>query len=168
MEENASNALVMAGGILLGIMIISLAVFVFTYSADFAKNYEKTNEATSIATFNRQFEVYNRDNLTIHDIITVRNLAREINLQNEVNDNEDSIYHITVAITGLNYSNSEIKTNHLETLSDNKIIDLLNNSEISQNNGIIKKYKCEKIDYIKLENLRINRVWKLVFVEMKT
>ena len=57
MEENASNALVMAGGILIAIMIVSLGVITFQTAAKFAKDYENNVVSTTLQAFNTKFEI---------------------------------------------------------------------------------------------------------------
>ena len=56
--ENASKALIMAAEILLGVMIVSVAVYFFRNTASFSEsNYKKIDDA-QIAQFNEQFLKY--------------------------------------------------------------------------------------------------------------
>ena len=78
--ENASKALLMAAGILIGIMIISLGVYLFTQFGGTSAQIHDNIETSQIEEFNSQFTAYQaRDNVTIHDIITMANLATENN-----------------------------------------------------------------------------------------
>ena len=76
--ENASKALLMAGGVLIGILVLSLAVYLYTsFSNTFAQVNER-NETQQIIKFNNQFSKYiNRTDLTIYDIITVTGYGKE-------------------------------------------------------------------------------------------
>ena len=78
--ENASKALVMAAGVLIGIMILSLAVYLFaTFGATSAEMHGQI-EQDRINQFNAQFTSYEgKQDITIYDIITVVNLAKDNN-----------------------------------------------------------------------------------------
>lgn len=101
--ENASKALIMAGGILIGILILSLAVYLF---ADFGKTSAEINEQNAqsqLTQFNSKFTSYEgKEGITIYDIITVASYAKENNDYYE-NDYE---YKIIVKI-----DNKEIQDN---------------------------------------------------------
>ena len=75
--ENANKALLMAGGVLLGVLIISLAVYVFLTFSNFGESYDNRQSTVELSMYNNKFERYDRDDLTIHDIISVANLALE-------------------------------------------------------------------------------------------
>lgn len=140
MEENASNALVMAGGVLLAIMILSLIVVSFKSSADFAKDYEENIEQLNLQAFNNQFEIYNnRSDLTIRDIVTVANLARDMNKKNGVENDEKSPYYIKVRIYG--------ETKKLEKSSKEDLVAYMEShtfKEFNKDNAQadLQKYKC--------------------------
>lgn len=57
--ENASKALMIAAEVLLGVLIISGAVYLFTQSGGFASNYYDSIQQQEIQSFNAQFEKYN-------------------------------------------------------------------------------------------------------------
>ena len=84
--ENASKALIMAAEILLGVMIISIGVYIFNSMGEFSANTSKKIEDVSLSQFNNQFlkfygTVSTEENgkqkvepikCTIHDIIALR------------------------------------------------------------------------------------------------
>ena len=77
--ENASKSLIMAAGILIGLLVISLAVYLF---ADFGATSAKINqqvEEQRIVQFNSQFTSYLNKELTIYEIITILGYAQENN-----------------------------------------------------------------------------------------
>lgn len=78
--ENASKALLMAAGVLIGILLISLAVYLFV---DFGSTSAKINEQNAqkqVSQFNSKFTSYEGlDGLTIYDVITVIGYAKENN-----------------------------------------------------------------------------------------
>ena len=56
--ENASNALIIAGGVLIGVLILSLAVYLF---ADFGSTSAEINKKTQeqqLVQFNSKFTTY--------------------------------------------------------------------------------------------------------------
>lgn len=91
LENNISNALIIAGSILIGVLLVSLSIFTLRQSALFAKSYEDRNVDINLTIFNSKFEVYNRTNNTIQDVISCVNLARDENEKNGV-DKNDAIY----------------------------------------------------------------------------
>ena len=56
--ENASKALILAGEILLGIMLLSIGVYVFNLFGDFSQNMSSEIEKSQITEFNEQFLRY--------------------------------------------------------------------------------------------------------------
>ena len=55
--ENASKALLMAAGVLIGILILSLAVFLFANFGSASAEINRQNEIKRINEFNAQFTV---------------------------------------------------------------------------------------------------------------
>lgn len=95
--ENASRALMMAAGVLIGLMILSLAVYLITSFGAASAEAHKTNEQNRINEFNTQFTQYEgRQDITIHDIVTVVNLARSNNETYGLVGQTDSNYYIRV------------------------------------------------------------------------
>lgn len=95
--ENATKALLMAAGILVGIMILSLAVYLFTDFGTTSAEINKKNAEQQIVEFNTQYSTYlNRDNLTIYDVVTVANMANENNQKYKDVNNYQTDYKITV------------------------------------------------------------------------
>jgi len=59
--ENASKALIMAGGVLIAILVISLLVFFFNNIREWQKIEGSGEELEQIVEYNKQYEVYARD-----------------------------------------------------------------------------------------------------------
>ena len=79
--ENASNALIIAGGVLIGVLILSLAVYLF---ADFGSTSAEINKKTQeqqLVQFNSKFTTYEstEKKWTVYDVVTVAGYARENN-----------------------------------------------------------------------------------------
>ena len=73
--ENASKALVIAAGILLTLLIVSLAIYVYTSISNVSKREAEILTAEELSEFNMQFESFNKSSMYGTDIITVINKA---------------------------------------------------------------------------------------------
>lgn len=97
--ENASKALIMAGGLLISLMVASLLVYIFSNFGEHAREVtERVNERHQTAS-NEEFLQYegSRDN-TIYDVVTVANNARDNNESLGVSEGERG--YISVRIQG--------------------------------------------------------------------
>ncbi len=83
--ENASKALLMAAGVLMGILVLSLIVYIYaTFSDSTQKNMEQMKLNETVA-FNSKYLAYDgREDLTCYDILNIANMA--------IKDNEDDEY----------------------------------------------------------------------------
>ena len=156
--ENASKALIMAAEILIGVMIISIGVYLFNTMGEYSAETTAEIEATQIATFNQQFYKYygttgldNGGNIepircTIHDIVGLANLANKLNIQNGIQDvgqasNSTSYIQIDVKIGTHTYKN-------LEAMSQSELIQLVKDISIVYTNtgsgttAETKYFKC--------------------------
>lgn len=160
--ENASKALLMAAGVLIGILILSLAVYLFISFGGTSADIHDKVQKDQLAKFNTQFTNYEtKDSVTIYDIISVANLATENNKENQLqkksapttgNDN-----YITVKLKGRcieGGENTDVK--QLEKEYNQRIVEDIN----TQNNGELKKYKAKT--YISKET---GRVYLIDFIE---
>ena len=96
--ENASKALIMAAGVLIGVLILSLAVVLFTNFGATSQGVYTQMEERQLTQYNAQFTVYSgRTDITIYDIISVANLAKENNETYKDYTNYESEYKKIVA-----------------------------------------------------------------------
>ena len=78
--ENASKAIIIAGGFLLMIMALSLAMFIFRNIGNSTSEYYEQLEQSDIDEFNQKFTKYDKkEDLTIQDVISIVNLAKDNN-----------------------------------------------------------------------------------------
>lgn len=78
--ENASKALIMAAEVMIGVLVLSLMVYLFISFGSSSAQINEQMDETKLAEFNSQFDKYkDKTDNTIYDIITVANLARENN-----------------------------------------------------------------------------------------
>lgn len=77
--ENASKALVIAGGMLLAMIIVGLLVWGYQNISEYRKRQLQSEEREQIVEFNQKFETYNKKAVRGYQIISLANLARDIN-----------------------------------------------------------------------------------------
>lgn len=94
--ENASKALLMAAGVLIGIMVLSLAVYLATSFSQLYADVNEKNVQQQLVQFNTRYTAYEyRTDLTIYDILTVVGYAKENNKKYKedlTKENSISIY----------------------------------------------------------------------------
>lgn len=102
--ENATKALVMAGGILISIMVIATLLYAATTWGIIPTTEDKTDEAKQLAKFNQEYESYYRDALYGTDLVSVLNKAIDNNKRYDAKGVNDPMYvdiHFTL-ITDVN------------------------------------------------------------------
>lgn len=76
--ENASKALIMVGGVLLAILVISAGVYLVGNLSKTADSYTTKLDTTELQKYNSKFEIYiGRSNITAQEIVTVINSANQ-------------------------------------------------------------------------------------------
>lgn len=151
--ENASKALLIAAGVLIGILVLSLAIYLIITFGSYSSRIQDQNEQKLLTEFNSQFLVYEgRENLTIYDVINIANLAKENNDKYELNKsykNDKSSAYISVK---LNTDNLESKS--IEELYSSYI-------KLTPDKNLTKLYKCKKVS---ISNIT-GRVYQVNFEE---
>lgn len=138
--ENASKALLMAGGVLIGIMVISFMVLVLRKAGKMSAQYDNQIANNELTKFNGQFEIYDKNDNNFFDVITVANLAYDINKKNGY-DKQNSVT-VEVKAESETYSilpNSNLLKDHF--LKNNQNI-YIYNSENGQ--SLIEEYGARK------------------------
>ena len=83
--ENATKALLIAGTVLVAIILISIAVYLYTLFSNQSKQYTEIMSSTELQKFNSNFDVYvGRNDITAQEIVSVVNLAKEYDYQIEI------------------------------------------------------------------------------------
>lgn len=75
--ENASKALLIAAGVLVGVLLLSLMVTLFVSASSLSMSYDETKNAEAIQQFNANFTKYLGKELTIHEVVTICNFAQK-------------------------------------------------------------------------------------------
>ncbi len=136
--ENASKALIMAAGVLIGILILSLAIYLFANFGAASAEVHRQNEANQINQFNAQFTSYEgRTDITIHDVVTVANLAKDSNANYELTSQTETNYYIIVKL-----GNNQIQ-NYTSSQLDNLVSNDVNS--INKTSESLPTYTCNVI-----------------------
>lgn len=134
--ENASKAMIMAGGVLIGILILSLAVYLFADFATTSAEINKQNEQSQITQFNSKFTSYEgKSGITIYDVITVAGYAYENNKYYE-NSESDKIIVI-------------LNRNHIQNYTEEQKNNLIKSEQANINSGNLSlpTYTCRIINF---------------------
>ena len=124
--ENASKALLMAGGVLIALLIIGSLVMMFANLQDYQNSQDISAKQSQIAKFNNQFEPYNRNNVSLNELKS---------LYNKIISNNKK------------YPEYEIETN-IEEIYPNIVIDDFTNKKIvSEDDKQTKIFECTGIKY---------------------
>ena len=95
--ENASKALLIAGGIFLAIIILSLFVYMTTISTRMADEQNQRTALEQLTVFNKEYLAFNKKRMYGTDVITVVNKAINNNNSMLLN-NVDEPYYINIKI----------------------------------------------------------------------
>lgn len=160
--ENASKALIMAAGVLIGILVLSLGVYLFASFGNTSVQIQAENEANELNKFNSQFTVYQgRKDLTIYDILTVANYASENNKNYNLdsrNRGDQSTFYIGVKLDGkyIEELNTKDQTNKIENFINR--LEVNNETELKN-----RLYECKK-NNVKISQIT-GRVYEIVFTQ---
>ena len=77
--DNASRALVMAGGVMIAIAVISVAIYFYSTASGYASQSQQALSASQIQSFNRFYTAYNSLNgeIRVVDALNILNRAVE-------------------------------------------------------------------------------------------
>lgn len=134
--ENASKALLMGAGTLLAILIIFIAVRIFSSASDVTEAYQTKEVSSEVATFNTNFTRFvgavvingeldeNQHYAKIHDVVSVSNFAWNYNnkvTQNPLDPDDERIIRINIVS-----ADDKIKINNLQNYTQKAYNELIN------------------------------------------
>jgi len=124
--ENAVKALLIAAGVLVGIMIISLMLYGRGEISSYYKAKEEAKEFEQLSAFNKQYIPYNREDVRGSDILTLVN--KIIDFNNLKEDDEE----ITISIRIPNNQESRMFYYKYDETQSIKLISLGRNYDVSR------------------------------------
>ncbi len=133
--ENASKALIMAAGILIGVLILTLAVFLFTDFGATSQGIYSQMEERQLTEYNTQYTVYaGRTDITIYDIISLANLAQENNQTYKDYTNYESEYEVTIKLESIPIQEKSIE--------DKQSLIINYSQKFNENGELADTFKC--------------------------
>ncbi len=156
--ENASKALIMAGTMLIGILLVALMVYFFSSAAGVRRAYSRQVNNTRMEEFNTDFTKYaitetqyeqsgKKTYVTMHDIITLANNADEFN--KELNEGDFDYITIkanfkevgTPVYNKITNGTTENKNEMLSNYMDKKFVIADNGIDYNETTGRIKEMR---------------------------
>ena len=138
--ENAAKALVIAGGVLLAIITVSLFVYMTTATSRMAQAQDEKTALEQLVAFNSEYEAYNKRVMYGADLITVANKAINYNKSLETIDSDKDI-QITI-ITKQNFEATE------QTIIVDGNDDIVNDTGVKEvSAGTLPKNETNRICY---------------------
>ncbi len=106
--ENASKALLMAGGMLLAILILTLLIYAWNLFSNYQSSGDKLANIENTAKFNQQFTNYDRDDVEGYELISLVNQVVDYNERKSTEGKNDEKYNpITININLVNDENRQ-------------------------------------------------------------
>ena len=139
--ENASKALLIAGGILIALLVIGALVLMFNQIGSYQQAQDSNQKDSQLAEFNKDFEKYIDDKgITGADVISVINKVIDYNNKANkggVSNSVDYEIKMSITISGLDTFNSKYAYNNETTYklfqTDSYTIDSRNSSNTFKN-----------------------------------
>lgn len=117
--ENAAKALVIAGGILLAIMTLTMLIYGLTATTRMAEAQEQSKKVEEVTKFNTEFESYNKKRMFGVDVVTVINKAINNNAKMNIQD-PDRRYYVNIIVNIPNGPNFTDFKNTVDIIKINK------------------------------------------------
>ena len=151
--ENASKALLMAAGVLMGVLILSLAVYLFANFRATADEATKLMYEEELAQFNNFYLSYDgKTDLTYYDVWNVVNKAKENNKKYGLTEREGNNYYVGVFLGTSELNVTNVRIDNVSKLESNVL-----------KGTALRKYKCE----VSINNVT-GRVFKVTFYEINS
>lgn len=175
--QNVSQALIIAGSVILGVILMATLVYVLRIGGSVNKAYDEKQQSYQTEAFNYQYEVYQRDDNNIIDMVTLLNLAYSANIENNYDVNNSVIIILKIgnktyrtpkdistnSETFYNNNYKALERNQVYCVTDNKIMsvyDLINkpiNQTGTETLGISGILGTEAVNPDKLSKIHIGK-----------
>lgn len=143
--ENATKALIIAGAVLIGIILLSIGVALWRNFSNFSAENAQSTRTRQLEEFNVKFKKYEfnsqatredeQNYITAQDVRTIANLAKDYN---DKNGNGEDIIKVKSKISGFNH-------NDLTIVKEKDWVKFLDESYLTDEDGNLspKKYKAK-------------------------
>ena len=134
--ENASKALLIAGGILVSILVITVFIYMITRISEFRRSNEDLARIENVSEFNKRFTNYQRDDVQGYELLSLIHNVIDYNEQYSTDStiNKDSYNPISLTICLKTVDNRDLR-NQLTYDNNNRLFTLdTYKDEIKANN----------------------------------
>ncbi len=175
--ENATKAILIAGGILITMLTVSLFYFIFNIAGDMYGVSQEDSTQKELIAFNTGFEAYNKNVMYGMDIISVLNQAIDNNRRygieyyNEPSDPKNIDYYVDIEFE-YKYDNGITRTLSLKnnyTKDDNTIKNIITSPKDIDFSFKTAGYRCKNVYYNETGTASTSskgRLNKMVFVRL--
>lgn len=140
--ENASKALMIAGGILIGLLIIGALILMFNQIGDYEKAQSKKDKNSQLAEFNNDFERYMDDKgINGTDVISLINKVMDYNKKAAKGGVANSVNYdikMSITISGLTNFNKKYAYDKMSDSDSLFSVDSYTFNQSSTNNSLKK------------------------------
>lgn len=155
--ENASKALLMTASILVGVILLSLGIYLVNSFRNFSQTYSESIETHKMEQFNSQFTAFStRKNISMHEILTLTNFANEFNFINNLEPDDNQFIKVYVKFSNTNEicltNPKKFPTKEYRENPDKFFIDLLDGTYINPNSPDEGKYMHDEDNKAKYYN----------------
>lgn len=149
--ENATKALIIAGGMLIAMLIVGLLTFGYTQLRLLQQENVEEEERQQVVEFNKRFEAYNKKVVRGYQMISLANLVYDTNSRYT---EDDGYKKVTIIVNGLSSQDAEDEdlVNYIQTYYD---------TMTSNEKNAFKQlyFECTGVEY----DNRNSRVAKMTF-----
>lgn len=111
--ENASKALLMAGGVLIGLLILAALMLMVNQISSYNKTKNVSKEVTQISKFNKEFTKYTDSDIKGYDLVSLANKVVDFNEKDSGADAVDYSKTMTLFIDMGNFQDKAVNANML-------------------------------------------------------
>lgn len=149
--ENAVKALLIAAGMFIALLLISLIVILYNDVSEYYASQHENKELEQVAEFNAKFENYNRKNVRGSDLLSLMNRVIDYNAsESYVEDKSYEKIKVTITLGGEDIR-SQFKYETTDSTSTNKYLD---KDIITNKNGAGTKWENDR-DLVAITNTPI-------------
>lgn len=92
--ENAAKALLIAGGVLITIVVVSIGTYLMKNMGEQTSRFYEIMEMSEVTKFNEQFFKYEGKDLNMQDVVSIMNLARDNNKKSDLISTDERYINI--------------------------------------------------------------------------
>lgn len=137
--ENATQALLIAGGILFGIIILSAFVYMWNNASENQKLDQSDQEQARLTAWNAEWEAYDKRLIRGVEVLTVVNKSK----QNDIDYDNSEEYKVTISIEGKDKYGTKITPDNISQYKNSifECTEMQRNPETGRINKITFKIK---------------------------